>query len=182
MLPLVKLLFVFLPAVLWAEGSYTVIDKKPTPASGTIELKATVTKKVSLSVRDTASNNLVQPTGIIDFGDVDADGTPGSVPGIPAGPGKARYEADFIFAATRSGSGNVTLSAERSVAGTFNAFDGVLITDDGGTLQPLSGTGGAVTVIESRPEGEFTKKLGVIIYSADSGVLTSTLRFTLSIL
>ncbi|MBI4402824.1 MAG: hypothetical protein HY537_01610 [Deltaproteobacteria bacterium] len=182
MLRLIKLLIVLAPAAVLAEGSYTIIDKQPTPATGTIEVKANVTKKVSLTVSDTATNDLVKPTGMIDFGDVDADGTAGKVPGIPVTADKARYEADFIFSAARSGSGNVTLTAERSVAGTFNATDGVLIGDDAGALQPLAGTGGAVTVVDTKPEGDFTKKLGIMVYSSDSGTLSSTLRFTLSAL
>ncbi|MBI4405925.1 MAG: hypothetical protein HY537_17330 [Deltaproteobacteria bacterium] len=179
---LARLLLLLTPSALWAEGSYLIIDNKPTAATGTLEIKATVATKVSLSISDTATNDLVKPTGMINFGSVDSDGTAGTVPGIPVSPGKALYEADFIFSATKSGAGNVSVTAERSVPGTFNANDGVLIADDNGSLQPLPASGGAITVISNRTEGDFTKRLGIMIYSTDSGTLNSTLKFTLSAL
>lgn len=164
----------------WA-GTIQVIDKKASPGTGTVQVRCNVNKKVSLSITDTGANDLVGPTGI-DFGDVDADGTNGKVPGTPQGADKARYVADFIFSATRTGTGNVTLTAERSIAGNFDATDGILVGDDGGALQPLSGAGGTVTVISNKPEGDFTKQLGITVHSSDSGALSSTLRFTLSAL
>lgn len=161
-------------------GTLTVIDKKPSGSSGTIEVKCNVSKKVTLTIADAGANDLVSPSGI-DFGDVDADGTPGKVPGTPLGD-RAEYVTNFILSATRSGNGNVTLSARRSVAGNLNASDGVLIENSSGTLQSLSGAGDAVTVINSSPEGDFNKKLGVTVHADDSGTLTSTVQFTLSAL
>ena len=161
-------------------GTKQVIDKQPSGASGTVEVKANVVRKVSLSITDTGANDLVGPTGI-DFGTVDADGTPGKLPGSIVGD-HAEYTGDFIFSASRSGNGNVTLTAERSVAGNFNVANGVTIEDANGVVQPLSGAGGAITVINNRPKGDFTKKLGISVHSSDVGVLTTTLRFTLSAL
>ena len=108
------LLFSFVSFIAWA-GTTQVIDKKPSGSSGTVQIRCNVAKKVSLAISDTGANDLVDPGGIIDFGDVDADGTPGKVPGTPLGD-RAKYVADFRFTATRTGNGNVTLSAERSVA------------------------------------------------------------------
>src|SRR5688572_29853134 len=98
----------------WA-GTYQVINKGPSGSQGTIEVKANAVKRVSLAISDTGMNDLVGPGGI-DFGDVDADGNAGKVAGTALGT-KATYVGDFVFSATRSGNGNVTLVAERSVAG-----------------------------------------------------------------
>ena len=161
-------------------GTKQVIDKQPSGANGTCEVKANVVRKVSLSITDTGANDLISPAGI-DFGTVDADGTPGKLPGSIVGD-HAEYIGNFIFSATRTGSGNVTLTAERSVAGNFNATNGILIEDSNGSNQPLSAIGGAVTVINNKPKGDFTKKLGISVHSSDVGALNTTLRFTLSAL
>lgn len=167
-------------ASLASAGTLTIIDKKPSGSSGTVEVKCNVTKKVSLTIADTGANDLVSPSGI-DFGDVDADGTPGKVPGTPLGD-RAQYIADFILSATRSGTGNVTLSARRSVAGNLHSSDGVVIEDSSGKVQSLNGAGDAITVINSSPEGDFNKKLGVTVHADDNGALSSTVQFTLSAL
>lgn len=161
-------------------GTVQLIDKGASGANGTVEVKANVPKKVSLSISDTGANDLVSSGGI-DFGSVDADGTPGVLPGISLGD-RAQYVGEFIFSATRSGIGNVTLTVERSVAGTFNATDGVVIEDDAGVLQSLDGGGTPVSVINDQAEGDFTKKLGITVHEDDLGALNSTLRFTLSAL
>ncbi len=163
----------------WA-GTLTVIDKKPSGSSGTVEVRCNVSKKVSLAVSDTGANDLVSPSGI-DFGDVDADGTPGKIPGTPLGD-RAQYVGNFILSATRSGNGNVTLTARRSVAGNLNSTDGVVIEDSSGLVKNLNGAGDAVTVVSSAPEGDFNRQLGVTVHADDSGSLTSTVQFTLSAL
>lgn len=158
-----------------------VIDKQPSGSSGNVEVRCTVSKKVSLVISDTGANDLVTATGI-DFGDVDAEGTPGKVAGTPVGPDKARYVAPFVFSATRTGTGNVTLSADRIMPGTLNSSDGILIEDNGGALQSLSAGGPAVTILNGQPEGDHTKQLGITVHSNDEGVLSSIVRFTLSAL
>jgi hypothetical protein len=161
-------------------GSLVLIDKQPTGSSGTVDVKCNVTKKVSLSIADVGQNDLVSNAGI-DFGNVDADGTTGKVPGTIVG-NHAQYVADFMLSATRTGTGKVTLTAKRSVKGNFNDTDGILIEDNGGLLQALNGSGSSVTVMDSQDEGDFNKKLGINVYSEDNGVLTSTVQFTLSAL
>lgn len=173
------LLGLLVSASLWA-GTVTVIDKQPSGSSGTVEVKCNVTKKVSLSVSDTGANDLVGPSGI-DFGDVDADGTPGKIPGTPLGD-RAQYIGNFILSATRSGNGSVTLMARRSVAGNLNTTDGVVIEDSAGVVKNLNAAGDAVKVINSSPEGDFNRQLGVTVHADDSGALTSTVQFTLSAL
>ncbi len=162
----------------WA-GTIVVIDKKPSGSSGNVDVRANVSRKVTLAISDTGANDLVGASGI-DFGEVDSDGTPGKVPGVPVGPDKAQYVADFVFSATRTGTGNVSLSADRPTPGTFNNTDGILMEDDGGTLQNLSAGGASVSVIGSKPEGDHSKRLGITVHSEDSGTLNSTVRFTLS--
>lgn len=161
-------------------GTVTLINNQPSGSSGTIEVKCNVQQKVTLTIADSGANSLVSPTGI-DFGSVDASGTPGSVPGTVVG-GNAQYVTHFILSANRTGSGNVTLTARRSVAGNFNAADGVLIDDSTGTTKPLDGAGTPVTVVSSSPAGDFNKRLGITVHSSDSGSLASTVQFTLSAL
>ncbi|MBI1860484.1 MAG: hypothetical protein HYR96_06165 [Deltaproteobacteria bacterium] len=161
-------------------GTLTIINNQTSGSSGTVDVKCNVQQKVTLTIADTGANSLVSPTGI-DFGNVDASGTPGAVPGTAVA-GGAQYVTNFILSANRTGSGNVTLTARRSVAGNFNATDGVLIDDSSGTTRPLDGAGTPVTVVASSAAGDFNKRLGITVHSADSGSLVSTVQFTLSAL
>ena len=166
-----------------SSGSITVFQNTASPGSGAVAVKANAIKKVTLSISDTGANNLVSGTGI-DFGDVDADGNQSSsgINGVPIAGGKSEYKTSFNFDVSRTGSGNVSLMVQRSVAGNFNSTDGVVVQDDAGAVQSLAGTGNQVSVLSDRAEGSYSKDLGVRIYSADAGSLSSTLLFTASAL
>lgn len=161
-------------------GSLSVIDHQNSGASGNVNIKANAIRKVTLTISDTGVNDVVTPAGL-DFGEVDADGTTGAVPGTALGD-HAQYVAGFILNATRSGSGNVSLTVDRPVAGTLNAKDGVLVEDDSGNLQGLASGSSAITVINNKAEGGFNKKIGITVHSDDAGALNSVVRFTLSAL
>ena len=160
-------------------GTKSVIDHATSPGSGTVEVKANATRKVSLDISDSGSNNLVSNTGI-DFGDVDAEGTLSSsgLTGTAIDGDTAEYKTSFDFAVSRTGNGNVTLAVSRTAAGSFSATDGIRVEDSAGALQSLAGSGNTVTLISNQAEGTFSKQLGVRIHGADSGALTSTLTFT----
>jgi len=164
-------------------GTLIVFDYLNSPGIGTVRVKANAIKKVSLSLSDSVGNNLVSASGV-DFGDVDTDGNTSStgVTGVSLGVGKAEYLATFVFNVSRTGSGNISLLVQRSVAGNFNSADGVVIQDDAGASQALSGTGNQVTVVDNRPEGTFAKGMGVRIYDSDAGNLSTILLFTASAL
>ena len=161
-------------------GSISVIDNQNSGASGNVNIKANAIRKVSLTISDTGANDVVTPAGL-DFGEVDADGTTGSVPGVALGD-RAQYVAGFILNATRSGSGTVSLTVDRPAAGTLNAQDGVVVEDDTGNLKSLAAGTSTVSVIDNKAEGGFNKKIGITVHSDDQGNLNSVVRFTLSAL
>ncbi len=164
-------------------GQATLINNGASPGSGQIEVRANAVKKVTLVISDSGANSLVSETGI-DFGQVDSDGNVSStgITGTSAGADAAQYLAPFVFSVNRTGTGNVSLSVRRSIAGNFSATDGVMIEDSAGVVQPLSGAGTSVTVVDTQAEGNFNKQLGIRVHSADSGALSSTLTFTASAL
>lgn len=178
----VVLLLSTLSGKVWG-GEKTLINNSASSGSGQIEVRANAIKKVTLVIRDTGSNNLVSDSGI-DFGEVDASANVSStgIAGSVVDANTAEYRAPFVFAVNRTGSGKVSLTVHRSVAGNFNATDGVVIEDSAGAIQPLSGVGSAVTVVDNQDEGNFNKELGIRVRGSDAGAMSSTLTFTASAL